>query len=257
MSHVGYGQLSSDSDLPTDVRRQALAGILGAQARALSLLRGRVFTDDEARRMDAAQSGDTAGPAHDDRANDGRVTMPVDHQALSERYARALASGDYKVIDEVFTEDFVDEYPQSGEVIRGRDNLRAMMEHRPGLTPDTGPDLASVRAKASDEHRVLAPLFTRRPRPGSWRRRHDVAEVPLPGRILVVDDRRLRAARRSDRSIDELLRAPVRGSRVASPVRGAASGRGRLSSRSGITREGRTWTTSNATRRSSGPTGTR
>ena len=86
--------------------------------------------------------------------------MPVDHQALSERYARALASGDYKVIDEVFTEDFVDEYPQSGEVIRGRDNLRAMMEHRPGLTPDTGPDIASVRTLASDEHRILAPLFT-------------------------------------------------------------------------------------------------
>jgi hypothetical protein len=71
MSHVGYGQLSSGSDLPTDVRRQALAGILGAQARALELLRGRVFTDDEARRMDAAQSGDTAGPEHDDRAKTG------------------------------------------------------------------------------------------------------------------------------------------------------------------------------------------
>ena len=86
--------------------------------------------------------------------------MPVDHQALSERYARALASGDYTVIDEVFTEDFVDEYPQSGEIIRGRTNLRAMMEHRPGLTADTGPDLASVRTLASDEHRILAPLFT-------------------------------------------------------------------------------------------------
>jgi len=86
--------------------------------------------------------------------------MSVDHQALSERYARALASRDYTIIDEVFTEDFVDEYPQSGEIIRGRDNLRAMMEHRPDLTPDTGPDLASVRAMASDEHRVLAPLFT-------------------------------------------------------------------------------------------------
>ena len=71
MSHVGYGQLSSDSDLPTDVRRQALAGILGAQERARSLLRGRVFTDDQARRMDAAQSGGTAGPAHDDRAKTG------------------------------------------------------------------------------------------------------------------------------------------------------------------------------------------
>ena len=86
--------------------------------------------------------------------------MPVDHQALSERYATALAGGDLKIIDEVFTEDFVDEYPQSGEVIRGRNNLQSMMEHRPGRSSDTGPDLSSVRARASDEHRVIAPLFT-------------------------------------------------------------------------------------------------
>jgi len=86
--------------------------------------------------------------------------MPVDHQALSERYAAALASGDLKVIDEVFTEDFVDEYPQSGEIIRGRSNLRAMMEHRPGLTSEYGADLSTVRARAGDEHKVLAPLFT-------------------------------------------------------------------------------------------------
>ena len=56
MSHVGYGQLSSDSDLPTDLRRQALAGILEAHARALELLRGRVFSAEEARRMERAQS---------------------------------------------------------------------------------------------------------------------------------------------------------------------------------------------------------
>jgi len=86
--------------------------------------------------------------------------MPVDHQALSERYAVALARGDLSVIEEVFTEDFVDEYPQSGEIVRGRNNLRAMMEHRPGLTSDTGPDLSTVRARAGDEHKVLAPLFT-------------------------------------------------------------------------------------------------
>lgn len=71
MSHVGYGQASGDRQLPDTVRHEALSGILGAQERALSLLRGRVFTDDEARRMDAVQSGDTAGPAHDDRAKAG------------------------------------------------------------------------------------------------------------------------------------------------------------------------------------------
>lgn len=86
--------------------------------------------------------------------------MPVDHQALSERYATALAGGDLTIIDEVFTEDFVDEYPQSGEIIRGRDSLRAMMENRPGRPADRGPDLSTVRARAGDEHMVLAPLFT-------------------------------------------------------------------------------------------------
>jgi ketosteroid isomerase-like protein len=86
--------------------------------------------------------------------------MPVDHQALSERYARALAGGDLEIIDEVFAEDFVDEYPQSGEIIRGRQNLRAMMEHRPGRPSERGPDLDSIQARASDEHRVIAPLFT-------------------------------------------------------------------------------------------------
>jgi len=86
--------------------------------------------------------------------------MLVDHQALSERYAAALASGDLEIIDEIFTEDFVDEYPQSGEIIRGRANLRGIMEHRPGLPSERGPDLSTVRSRASDEHRVLAPLFT-------------------------------------------------------------------------------------------------
>ena len=71
MSHVGYGQASEDRQLPDDVRHQALSGILGTQERAIALLRGRVFTDDEGRRMDAAQSGDAAGPAHDDRARTG------------------------------------------------------------------------------------------------------------------------------------------------------------------------------------------
>ena len=71
MSHVGYGQANEDRQLPDDVRHQALSGILGTQVRAISLLRGRVFTEEEARRMDAAQSGDTADPAHDDHAKRG------------------------------------------------------------------------------------------------------------------------------------------------------------------------------------------
>ena len=74
MGHAGYGQLISDSDLPTDVRREALAGILGAQARALEVLRRRVFSEEEARRMERAQSSVAAAewPAtKDDLASTG------------------------------------------------------------------------------------------------------------------------------------------------------------------------------------------
>jgi len=74
MSHVGYRQVSEDSDLPSDPRVQALSGILATQTRALDLLRGRVFSDDEARRMERAQSGvaSAAEPAtQDDFASGG------------------------------------------------------------------------------------------------------------------------------------------------------------------------------------------
>ena len=151
--------------------------------------------------------------------------MLVDHQALSERYAAALASGDLEIIDEIFTEDFVDEYPQSGEIIRGRANLRGIMEHRPGLPSERGPDLSTVRSRASDEHRVLAPLFTVVRVQG----RGDAGTTTLRARY--PDRRRLRAARRPVRPIHQLLRAPVRASGVASPVRRAAGVPGRLTGR--------------------------
>jgi hypothetical protein len=57
MSHVGYGQVGADPDLPPDLRQQALSGILATQDRALGLLRGRVFSVDEARRMERTQAG--------------------------------------------------------------------------------------------------------------------------------------------------------------------------------------------------------
>jgi len=63
MSHVGYGQAAEDRQLPDDVRRQALSGILGTQGRALSLLRVRVFTEDEAQRMRRSLQGDATDPA--------------------------------------------------------------------------------------------------------------------------------------------------------------------------------------------------
>jgi hypothetical protein len=57
MSHVGYRQVSTDVDLPPAARQAALSGILATQVQALDLTHGRVFSDDEARRMERAQAG--------------------------------------------------------------------------------------------------------------------------------------------------------------------------------------------------------
>jgi hypothetical protein len=54
MSHVGYEQARTDADVPAEVRREALSGILSAQDRAIDALRGRVFSAEEARAIEGA-----------------------------------------------------------------------------------------------------------------------------------------------------------------------------------------------------------
>lgn len=73
MSHAGYGQVSTDADLPSAARQEALSGILATQVRALDLLRGRVFSEDEARRMERAEAGglSMAGQAAQDDLGSG------------------------------------------------------------------------------------------------------------------------------------------------------------------------------------------
>jgi len=62
MAHAGYDQAGSDSDLPIDVRRQALTGIMAAQRRAIELLGRRAFSAAEMRGLERsrARSGDAA-----------------------------------------------------------------------------------------------------------------------------------------------------------------------------------------------------
>ncbi|MGO4701300.1 nuclear transport factor 2 family protein [Dyella sp. 2RAB6] len=49
-----------------------------------------------------------------------------------DRHWVASAAGDQVAEHEIYHDDAVCEYPQSGEVIRGRDNLRALRSHHPG-----------------------------------------------------------------------------------------------------------------------------
>ena len=53
MAHSGYHQASSDEQLPAELRRHALDGILAAHEQALETLRSRAFTAREAAALDA------------------------------------------------------------------------------------------------------------------------------------------------------------------------------------------------------------
>jgi len=86
--------------------------------------------------------------------------MSVDHRALLDRWVAAMNRRDYDAVEQTFTDDLVTEYPQSGEVIRGRHNFRAILENYPSGLSDDAIDAATLRVAASDELRVVAPLFT-------------------------------------------------------------------------------------------------
>ena len=50
-----------------------------------------------------------------------------------ERYFQAFERQDLDAMEELLHDDYVEEYPQSGERIRGKDNWRKIAENYPGL----------------------------------------------------------------------------------------------------------------------------
>jgi hypothetical protein len=53
-----------------------------------------------------------------------------------ERFFQAFARHDLDAIDDLVHEDYVEEYPQSGERIRGKQTSRTVNENYPGGLPD-------------------------------------------------------------------------------------------------------------------------
>ena len=84
----------------------------------------------------------------------------VDHRAIIERYGKALSEARMDLLAEVLAEDYVEEYPQSGEVVRGRSNLISIIENYPGRTSDMSlGDISTLKVKPSDAFRAVAPTF--------------------------------------------------------------------------------------------------
>jgi ketosteroid isomerase-like protein len=56
-----------------------------------------------------------------------------ENRATIDVYLKAYESKDMQLLDQVYTDDAVQEWPQSGERIVGRDNIKAINDNYPGL----------------------------------------------------------------------------------------------------------------------------
>src|SRR5258705_11150075 len=74
---------------------------------------------------------------------------------LVERYVAALPS-DFDALARLRHADFVEEWPQSGERIRGHEKYRAIHETYPGGMPTA----SDSKIRSGDDTWVLHPLFT-------------------------------------------------------------------------------------------------
>ena len=86
-----------------------------------------------------------------DRATVERLRAMFQSESI-EDLARALY--------ELASEDFVQDWPQSGERIRGRENFRAILEHYPGGLEGAEADASMDRVLGGEDHWIVAPTFT-------------------------------------------------------------------------------------------------
>ena len=59
-----------------------------------------------------------------------------DNRNTLQRYVQALAREDLDALEDLLHDDYVEEYPQSGERSRGKHNWRAILENYPGGLPN-------------------------------------------------------------------------------------------------------------------------
>jgi hypothetical protein len=77
------------------------------------------------------------------------------HKSIIERYTNALVT-DLDTIEQLQHPDFVEDFPQSGERIRGRENFRKIHENYPGGQPHA----ERVRIVGSEDKWVMSPSYT-------------------------------------------------------------------------------------------------
>ena len=77
-------------------------------------------------------------------------------RAIVERFARAVEDNDFEAQRDLLADDYVDEMPQSGERIRGKENALAIVLNYPGgVTTDKG-----GRLVGAEDRWVMTPSFS-------------------------------------------------------------------------------------------------
>src|SRR5438270_11064943 len=86
--------------------------------------------------------------------------MATDHEAVIKRHLSSLNESNYDQYEKLLTDDYVEEYPQSGEVIRGPKNSRAIREQYPGGALQDRIETAGTRVAATEARWLRTPTFT-------------------------------------------------------------------------------------------------
>jgi hypothetical protein len=144
-SHAGYEQVQRDPGVTDPLRRSALERALEVHRKATGALRQRSFDQGELRRMGLEVH--PTGP-------EARAVDETDGPAVLGRYFEAFNARDKSGLRDVLAVDVIEDYPQSGERIRGLDRALEMLRRYRGVAD--GPQ----RIVGDEERWALSPTFS-------------------------------------------------------------------------------------------------
>ena len=79
------------------------------------------------------------------------------NRRVVEQYVAAMAADDFDAQDALVHDHYVARWPQSGEVVRGRANRRAVLQNYPGQ--DWEMNLRTERIVGSDDQFITGPTW--------------------------------------------------------------------------------------------------
>ena len=101
------------------------------------------------------------------------------NREIVERFAQSQTGRDLDLQDQYLADDIVEDYPQSGERIRGKANRRATIENYPGRAErEFGPSMA--RVVGGEDQWVLTPTLSLMKVKGSGDHFTGVGEITYP-----------------------------------------------------------------------------